>query len=71
MKYAWIARHKTQWPVTLTCEVLEVRASGYFEHWRRKSADKPIQPRASQRIADAALLVHIRVIHAEVKAEYG
>lgn len=71
MKYAWIARHKTQWPVTLTCEVLEVSASGYFEHWRRKSADKPIQPRSSQRIADAALLVHIRVIHAEVKAEYG
>lgn len=71
MKYAWIARHKTQWPVTLTCEVLEVSASGYFEHWRRKSADKPIQPGSSQRIADAALLVHIRVIHAEVKAEYG
>lgn len=71
MKYAWIARHKTQWPVTLTCEILEVSASGYFEHWRRKSADKPIQPGASQRIADAALLVHIRVIHAEVKAEYG
>ena len=71
MKYAWIAHHKAQWPATLICEVLEVSASGYFEHWRRKSWDAPIQPGASQRIADAALLVHIRVIHAEVKAEYG
>lgn len=32
MKYAWIAKHKTRWPVTLSCEVLEVSASGYFEH---------------------------------------
>ena len=35
MKYAWIARHKSLWPVTLTCEVLEVSTSGYFEHQRR------------------------------------
>lgn len=71
VKYAWIAHHKARWPVTLIYEVLEASASGYFEQWRRKSADKPTQPEASQRIADAALLVHIRVIHAEVKAEYG
>lgn len=32
MKYAWIAKHKTRWPVTLSCEVLEVSASAYFEH---------------------------------------
>ena len=71
MKYAWIAHHKAQWPVTLSCEVLEVSASGYFEHWRHQSADKPIKPEASGRVAAAALLVHIRAIHAEVKAEYG
>ena len=35
MKYAWIARNKTVWPFTLTCEVLEVSTSGYFEHQRR------------------------------------
>src|SRR5450830_1089351 len=29
VKYAWIAMHKKLWPVTLTCEVLEVSASGY------------------------------------------
>ena len=69
MKYAWIARHKTRWPITLACEVLEVSASGYFEHWRRKSADKPSRPGAGKRINDEALLVHIKAIHAEVKGE--
>ena len=71
MKYAWIAKHKACWPVTLTCEVLGVSASGYFEHWRRKDADKPSRPGATKRIGNEALLVHIRAIHAEVKGEYG
>lgn len=57
MKYAWIARHKAQWPITLACEVLGVSASGYFEHWRRKDADQPIRPGANKRFSDEALLV--------------
>ena len=71
MKYAWVAKHKACWPVTLSCEVLGVSASGYFEHWRRKERDKPGRPEADKRISEAALLVHIRAIHAEVKQEYG
>ncbi len=71
MKYAWIAKHRAQWPVTLVCEVLGVSASGYFEHWRRKDADKSSRPGANKRISDEALLVHIKAIHAEVKEEYG
>jgi putative transposase len=71
VKYAWIAKHKVCWPITLTCEVLGVSASGYFEHWRRKDAAKPSRPGANKRISDEALLVHIRVIHAQVKGEYG
>lgn len=71
MKYAWIAKHKACWPVTLSCEVLGVSASGYFEHWRRKDGDKPSRPGANKRISNEALLVHIRAIHAEVKGEYG
>ncbi len=71
MKYAWIARHKNHWPVALTCEVLDVSASGYFEHWRRKEANQPGKPGTKKRINDVTLLVHIRVIHAEVKGEYG
>ena len=71
MKYAWIARHKKVWPITLSCEVLQVSASGYFEHWRHKDTPKPSKPGASKRISDEALLVHILAIHAEVKQEYG
>ena len=71
VKYAWIGKYKTLWPVILTCEMLEVSASGYFEHRRRKANTKPSQPGASQRISDEALLVHIKAIHAEVKQEYG
>ena len=71
MKYAWIARHKTHWPITLACEVLGVSASGYFEHRRRKESDTPNRPGASQRMGDEALLVHIKAIHAEFKQEYG
>jgi hypothetical protein len=32
MKYAWIKRHRSVWPVSLTCEVLGVSASGYRVH---------------------------------------
>ena len=71
MKYAWIAKHKAVWPVTLTCEVLGVSASGYFEHWKRKNSDRPSTPGANKRISEEALLVHIKAIHAQVKHEYG
>ena len=66
-----IARHKVRWPITLACEVLGVSASGYFEHWRRKDADKPSRPGANKRVNDKALRVHIKAIHAEVRQEYG
>ena len=71
MKYAWISRHKKMWPITLVCEVLQVSASGYFEHWRRKDNPKPSKPAAQKRIADEALLVHIKAIHAALKQAYG
>jgi putative transposase len=32
VKYAWIAKNKAAWPITMTCETLGVSASGYFEH---------------------------------------
>lgn len=71
MKYAWIAKHKAHWPISVTCEVLEVSSSGYFEHWRRKDSAKPSTAQTNKRISDEALLVHIKAIHAEVKQEYG
>jgi putative transposase len=65
VKYAWIKRRSEQWPVSLTCEVLKVSASGYYEHERR-GGRPPLG-----RLSDDALLVHIKALHAEVREEYG
>ena len=54
----------------MTCEVLDVSASGYFEHQRRRRASQPSKP-GGGRLSNEALLAHIRAIHAEVKGEYG
>jgi putative transposase len=69
VKCAWIAGHKASWPVTLSCEVLEVSTSGYFEHQRRRAQDAPSKP--GGRVGNENLLANIRAIHAEVKGEYG
>jgi hypothetical protein len=71
VSYACIAKNKTHWPVTLSCEVLQVSTSGFFDHLRRKDKFKPTRPGASKRISNEAMLVHNLVIHAEVKQEYG
>jgi len=70
VKYAWIAKNKAAWPITMTCETLGVSASGYFEHQRRRAAAQPGRP-GGGRLSNEALLAHIRAIHAEVKGEYG
>ena len=60
---------KLQYPVVISCEVLEVSPSGYFTWRARKdAADSPGPPR---RLSDEAVLAHLRAIHAEVKGEYG
>lgn len=69
MKYAWIERHKSCWPVIRQCEALNVSTSGYFGHQRRRIADDPTIP--GKRLSDAALLVHIKAVHAASKGEYG
>ena len=71
MKYAWIAKNRAAWPITLMCDVLGVSTSGYFEHRRRSTSHRPSQPGAGKRISNEALLAHIRAIHAEAKQEYG
>lgn len=65
MKYAWIRQHRQRWPVSLSCEVLGVSASGFYEHERRSGQPAP------GRLSDDALLVHIKALHAEVRGEYG
>lgn len=56
-----------QYPVSVSCEVLQVSASGYFEWLRRRERGQG----GSSRLSDEALLAHIRAIHVEVKGEYG
>ncbi|ALT76988.1 integrase [Paucibacter sp. KCTC 42545] len=61
---------KTQWPVSLSCKVLDVSVSGYFEHQKAKAARRPSKA-ATPRLSDEAVLTHIRAVHGEVGQEYG
>ncbi len=58
------------YPVSASCGVLEVSASGYF-NWQRRRDDGHGRSGPGRRHSDEALLAHIRAIHAEVKGEYG
>lgn len=69
MKYAWINRHKRQWPISLQCEVLRVSASGYFEHIAPRLSKGSSKP--GGRLSDEAVLAHIKASHAGSKGEYG
>lgn len=71
MKYAWIAKNRAVWPITLMCDMLGVGTSGDFERRQRSTGHWPSQPGAGKRISNAALLAHIRAIYAETKQEYG
>ena len=64
MKYAWIEKHVTRWPVRAMCETLEVSLSG-LRAWRGGGR------RVSKRLSDEALLVLIHAIHAQFEGAYG
>jgi putative transposase len=61
--FAFIERHKHDWPVRVPCEALEVSPSGYYSWLKR--------PPSFQEQRREALLVLIRDVHAEVKERYG
>ena len=61
---------KYRYPVSVSCGVLEVSASGYF-NWLRRREDGHGRSGPGRLHSDEALLAHIRAIHAEVKGEYG
>jgi transposase InsO family protein len=69
VKYAWITRHKGQWPISLQCGVLGVSASGYFEHIAGRVSKGPSSP--GRGLSDEAVLAHIKAAHAGSKGEYG
>ena len=68
MKYAFIESNRHRWPISLSCEVLGVSPSGYHG---RKSRELGDTSRPRRHIANDALLVHVRAVHAESKGEYG
>ncbi|HMS78174.1 MAG TPA: IS3 family transposase [Burkholderiaceae bacterium] len=67
-RYAWIHQMRKLYPVSVSCGVLEVSASGYFNWLRRRDSG---HGRPARRHSDEALLAYMRAIHAEVKGEYG
>lgn len=63
---------KRCYPVSVSCEVLQVSASGYFNWLRRQGGGcGGGGGRTGARYSDQALLAHMRALHAEVKGEYG
>jgi transposase InsO family protein len=61
--FAFIERHKDDWPVRVMCDALEVSPSGYYSWLRR--------PPSFQEQRRLALLVLIQGVHAEAKGRYG
>lgn len=59
---------RQRYPVSISCPVLEVSASGYFSWLDRHRQERS---RPTGRHSDEALLAHMRAIQAEVKGEYG
>ncbi len=68
MKYAFIDKHKSVWPVSVLCEQLEISLSGYHQHRQRQTVSRG---KPSGRISNDALLAHIKAIHVQFKGEYG
>ena len=66
MKYAFVARHRQVWPITVQCRVLQVSVSGYHAHLARQAMPTPCGC-----LSDAALVVHIKAIHAQTRGGYG
>ena len=66
MKYAFIERHRQEWPITVQCRVLRASVSGYHAHVARQAS---IAPRRF--LSDEALLVHIKAVHRQSRGSYG
>jgi len=63
VRFVFIAAEKAQYPVRLLCEVLGVKASGYYA-WAKR-------PASPKKIADAQLLVEIKAAMLRGRGAYG
>jgi putative transposase len=64
VKYAWIERHRSLYPLALMCTLLMVSVNG-FRAWLRGGSGN------RQRATEAQLVTLMRAIHAEVRCAYG
>ena len=62
MRFRLIEDHRGVWPVRVVCEALSVSPSGYYA-WRSR-------PDSLRKIANRALLVDIRRVHAQHRERY-
>ena len=67
MKYAFIERHRRDWPVSTQCSALDVSVRGFQQYLHRKK----MPDKGAGRVSDMALLTHIKAIHAETRGAYG
>jgi putative transposase len=65
-KYAVIAAHRGQYPVTLMCTALRVAPSGFYAAQARAS-----RPSSARALADERLRVQVRVAHTRSRHTYG
>jgi putative transposase len=63
VRYACIARHRSEYPVRLMCHVLEVSPSGFYL-WRTRAP-------SARAIADERLMLNVRVAHQQSGGTYG
>ena len=63
MRYAFIERHRREWPIMIQCEVLRVSRSGFYS-WRKR----PPSVTATRR---AALTQEVREVHRLRRENYG
>lgn len=63
MKYAFIARERTRFPINVMCRVLDVSVSGFYAFLQRLARVKPD--------AEASLREDLRTIHSGSRGTYG
>lgn len=67
MKYRFIDRECTHWPVVVMCRVLSVHRSGYYA-WRHRQRTHTLGKRAAE---NQELLAAIRAVYRASKERYG
>lgn len=63
MRFAFVARERTNYPVRLLCRLMEVSPSGFHDYLRRLAEPSPD--------ADANVREELRAVHAQSRRTYG